>query len=162
MTNLLDDIAETVSLLGFGSSAIGVTLIDGNTVSLSGTPGLLLNMAFSMPRDGTLTGITAYFSLVTGVLGLLLDESIVTIIAQVYTSPTPDNTFTAVPGAFVVLTPTLTGTLFTGAISFGSNTELSIPLTAQTRVLVVFSITSEDLAIIVPVTGYASAGLTIV
>lgn len=109
-----------------------------------------------MPRAGTLTAIQAFFS-TTVSLSL---EGDVTVQASVYTSTTPDNTFIIVPGTTVDLTPTLSGVVSLGTVLSGGLSGLSIPLTAGTRVLVVFSITSSD-GLVTTVTGYASAGLAI-
>jgi len=118
----------------------------------------IADMAFSMPRDGTLTSVAAFFS--TTVPAFFVGTT-VTVHAQVYTSTTPDNTFTLVPGTDVVLAPALTGTVGTGTICNAILPGLSIPLTAETRVLVVFYITSTGASAINSVVGYASAGLAI-
>jgi BclB C-terminal domain-containing protein len=89
--------------------------------------------------------------------------STVTITAQLFSSPTPDNTFTAVPGALVTLAPPLTGIVALGTISNGITTGLAIPVTAQTRLLLVFSATvTAGLDVATVISGYASAGLGIV
>ncbi|WP_308443814.1 exosporium glycoprotein BclB-related protein [Paenibacillus glycanilyticus] len=127
---------------------------------MTGAAGLLLNMAFSAPRTGTITSLAAYFS-TTAVLTLV--GSTITITAQLFESATPNNTFTAVPGALVTLSPALTGTLALGTISSGLTTGLSIPVTAGTRLLLVFSASvTAGLDVATTVAGYASAGLTIV
>ncbi len=159
MTTVGEGLAETAGLLGYGSSVSNITVL-GGTIDLTGTALCpLINFAFSMPRDGTLTSIAAYF---TNTIALSLVGSTVTITAQVYTSVTPDNTFIAVPGAIVTLAPSMTGIVSLGYISNGITSGLSIPLTAQTRVLVVFTITAAGVSLVDVVTGYASAGLNIV
>jgi BclB C-terminal domain-containing protein len=142
----------TQAAIGFGSNAEIVATI-GGPIGLAGGPGLLLNEAFSMPRDGTITSISAYFSTV---VGLALTASTVTITASVYISTTPDNTF--VPVATVALVPSLTGIVPAGTIS-NVNSPLAIPVAAEDRVLVVFSAVSDGL--VTAVEGYASAGLGI-
>jgi BclB C-terminal domain-containing protein len=159
LTTVLGGLLNTSSLLGFGTSATGVT-VTGGTIDLTGGPGILINEAFSMPRDGTITSIAAYFSTTAA---LTLVGSTVTITAQLFSSTTPDNTFTAVPGALVTLAPPLTGVLALGTISSGITTGLAIPVTAETRLLLVFSATvTAGLDIATTIAGYASAGLTIV
>ena len=77
-----------------------------------------------------------------------------------YTSPTPDNIFNQV--ASVTLAPTLgPGIINIGTISNATTTLPSIPLTAGTRVLTVFTAETDGLDIGTIVTGYASAGLGI-
>lgn len=134
MTTILGGLVGTGGVVGFGSSALGVSL-SGGTIDLTGGAGILLNLAFSAPRDGTITSIAGYFS---NVLGLALVGSTVTITAQLYSSTTPNNLFTPIPGAVATLAPALTGIVALGGTSNGITTGLSIPVTAQTRLLMVF------------------------
>jgi BclB C-terminal domain-containing protein len=159
MTTIAGGLVGTTSLLGFGSSATGITLV-GGVIDLTGTlVGPLINFAFSVPRDGTITSIAAYFS---NTVALALVGTTVTITAQLFSSATPDNTFTAVPGALVTLAPALTGIVSLGDTSNGITTGLAIPVTAETRLLLVFSATAAGVTLVNAVTGYASGGLTIV
>ncbi|MEK4111315.1 BclB C-terminal domain-containing protein [Paenibacillus sp. DS2363] len=158
LTTVLGGLVGTTSLIGFGSSATGVSIL-GGTIDLTGTiVGPLINFAFSVPRDGVITSIAAYFS-TTAALALV--GSTVTITAQLFSSPTPDNAFTAVPGAVVTLAPPLTGIIALGSISNGITTGLAIPVTAQTRLLLVFSATAAGLSLVNTVVGYASGGVNI-
>ena len=150
-------LAGLPGFVGFGTSAQGLTAL-GATIDLSGGPGLGLNEAFSVPRAGTITSLAAYFSTTAA---LTLVGTTITITAQLYSSTTPDNTFTPVAGTAVTLTPALTGVLALGTVSSGILTGLSIPVTAQTRLLLVYSITAAGLSLVNTVAGYASAGLTI-
>lgn len=158
LTTVLGGLVGTTSLIGFGSSATGVSIL-GGTIDLTGTiVGPLINFAFSVPRDGVITSIAAYFS-TTAALALV--GSTVTITAQLFSSPTPDNAFTAVPGAVVTLAPPLIGIIALGSISNGITTGLTIPVTAQTRLLLVFSATAAGLSLVNTVVGYASGGVNI-
>ncbi|MEO2259266.1 exosporium glycoprotein BclB-related protein [Paenibacillus amylolyticus] len=158
LTTVLGGLVGTTSPIGFGSSATGVSIL-GGTIDLTGTiVGPLINFAFSVPRDGVITSIAAYFS-TTAALALV--GSTVTITAQLFSSPTPDNAFTAVPGAVVTLAPPLTGIIALGSISNGITTGLAIPVTAQTRLLLVFSATATGLSLVNTVVGYASGGVNI-
>jgi len=112
-----------------------------------------------MPRDGILTSIAVYFSTV---LALSLIESTVTLQAQLYSSTTPDNIFTAITGTTVQLSPGLSGNVSIGTVSYGMATGLNIPLTAQTRLILVISGTATGLLLTNTVIGYASAGINIV
>ena len=119
----------------------------------------LANMAFSMPRDGIITSIAAYFSVGAAVA---LVGTTVTLTADLYSSTTPDETFTPVAGTTVTLAPPLTGAVAVGTATNGILTGLAIPVTAETRLLMVFtaSVTAGiDVATII--TGNASAGVTI-
>ncbi|AIQ49033.1 hypothetical protein R70723_26365 [Paenibacillus sp. FSL R7-0273] len=159
LTTVLGGLLNTSSLIGFGNSATGVT-ITGGVIDLTGAAGTLLNFAFSVPRAGTITSLAGYFS-TTAALSLV--GSTVTITAQLFRSTTPNNTFTAVPGALVTLAPPLTGVLALGTISSGLTSGLSIPVAAGDRLLMVFSSSvTAGLDIASTVAGYASGGLTIV
>ncbi|RRB02713.1 exosporium glycoprotein BclB-related protein [Larkinella rosea] len=157
MTSIAGGLVGTTSLIGFGNSASGVP-IAGGTIDLTGAPATNLNMAFSMPRDGTITSLSGYF---TSTLALNLVGTTVTVTGQLYSSSTPNNTFTAVPGAVVTLAPALTGILALGTISNGITTGLSIPVTAQTRLLMVYSVTANGLSLVNTVSGYVGGGLSI-
>jgi len=158
MTTIAGGLVGTVSLVGPGTAVAPNVTVVGGVIDLSNTGLPALGYAFSMPRDGTLTAISAYLS-TTAALSLV--GSTVTVTAQVYTSPTPDDDFTAVPGAVVTLAPAFTGILGIGTISNGITTGLSIPLTAETRVLVVFSSTATGVTLINAIAGYAGGGLSI-
>ncbi|OMD37998.1 exosporium glycoprotein BclB-related protein, partial [Paenibacillus odorifer] len=158
MTTVLGGLLNTSSAIGFGSTATNIA-ITGGTIDLTGAAGTLLNFAFSVPRTGTLTSLAAYFSTTASVS---LVGSTVTITAQLYRSTTPNNTFTAVPGALVTLSPALTGLISLGSISSGNTTGLSIPVTVGERLLLVFTSTvTAGLDVAATVAGYASAGVTI-
>lgn len=107
-----------------------------------------------MPRAGTITSLAAYLS-ATAALALLTP---LTYTVQIYASAAPDEVFAPVTGATVDMT-------ITGIISIGDTfnavvTGLSIPVTAQTRLLLVASASGGG--IIGSVVGSLSAGLSIV
>lgn len=157
LTTIAGGLVGTPGFIGFGSSAPGVS-IAGGIIDLTNAAGTLTNFAFSMPRAGTITSMSAFFS-TTAALSLV--GSTITITAQLYSSSTPNNSFTAVAGAEVTLAPALTGVISVGQISSGTVTGLSIPVTNQTRLLLVFTATASGLALVNTVAGYASAGLAI-
>ncbi|MCG7384517.1 exosporium glycoprotein BclB-related protein [Paenibacillus sp. ACRRY] len=158
LTTVLGGLLNTSSLVGFGNSATGVS-VNGGIIDLTGAAGTLLNFAFSASRAGTITSLAAYFSTTAG---LSLVGSTVTITAQLFRSTTPNNSFTAVPGALVTLTPPLTGVLALGTISSGLTTGLSIPVAAGDRLLMVFSASvTAGIDVATTLAGYASGGLTI-
>lgn len=90
-----------------------------------------------------------------------LSLTLYSIRAQLYVSNTPNNVFTPIPGAIVNLSPALSGTISIGTISNGITTGLSIPVTAQSRLLMVYSAQASGLSLINTVVGYASAGIEI-
>ncbi len=158
LTTVLGGLLNTSSLVGFGNNASGVT-INGGIIDLTGAAGTLLNFAFSAPRAGTITSLAAYFSTTAG---LSLVGSTITITAQLFRSTTPNNTFTAVPGALVTLAPALTGVLSLGTIASGLTTGLSIPVAAGDRLLMVFSASvTAGVDVASTIAGYASGGLTV-
>ncbi|QHV97310.1 exosporium glycoprotein BclB-related protein [Spirosoma endbachense] len=156
MTTILGGLAGTGALLGFGNSASGITT--GGSIDLTGNAGVLLNFAFSVPRAGTITSLSGFFS-TTQALSLI--GTTVTVNAQLYKASESSNTFTPVGGATVSLAPGLTGIIGLGTTSSGVTSGLAIPVTAGTRLLLVFNSTSAGLTLINTVSGYASAGVTI-
>lgn len=158
LTTIAGGLAGIPAFIGFGGAAEGTSVLE-ESINLIGGPGVFLNVAFSMPRDGIITSIEAYFS-TTAALSLV--GTTVTITAQLYSSATPDNIFILVTGATVTLAPALTGILAVGTTSNGIVTGLSIPVTAETRLLMVFSATAAGVSLINTVAGYASAGVSIV
>lgn len=157
LTTIAGGLVGTPGFIGFGASAPGVS-IAGGTIDLTNPAGTLTNFAFSVPRDGTITSISAYFSTT---VALSLVGSTITITATLYRSATPNNTFTAIPGAVVTLAPALTGVLAVGTQSFGTTTGLNIAVTNQTRLLLVFTATATGVTLVNTVAGYASAGIAI-
>ncbi|PEL93765.1 hypothetical protein CN602_29555 [Bacillus cereus] len=158
VTTIAGGLVGTASLIGFGSSATGITPV-GGAIDLTGTAlGPILDFSFSMPGDGVITSISAYFSTTQP---LALVGTTVTITAQLYSSTTPDNIFTPIPGALVTLAPALTGALALGSVSNGITTGLSIPVTEETRLLLVFSATATGISLINSIAGYASGGIRI-
>lgn len=159
MTTLVSGLAGTSSVVGFGSSATGISVLNGGIIDLTGAGGTALNYAFSAPRSGIITSLSAYFS--TALALPLLIGSTITVTAQLYRSSGPDNIFTALPGASVTLAPALTGIVILGAVSNGITSGLNIEVNAQDRLLLVFSMNASGTTIITSVSGYASAGLSI-
>ncbi len=156
LTTIAGGLIGTPAFIGFGSSAPGISVV-GGTINLTNPAGTVTNFAYSMPRNGTLNGITAFFS-TTAALSLV--GSTISIHVDVYTSPTPNNTFTSVVSR--TLSPALTGAISVGNISTVNASNLGISLTQGTRVLVVFTATASGLSLVNTVAGYASAGLDII
>ncbi|WP_407926811.1 exosporium glycoprotein BclB-related protein [Caproicibacter fermentans] len=151
LTTVAGGLVGTLGLIGFGLNAPGVLAL--GVIDLSG----LTNFAFSMPRDGVINSVAAYFSVTAA---LALAGTTVTITAQLYSSPTPNDTFSPVPGALVTLPP-LTGVISVGDTFNAVTTGLAIPVTAQTRLLMVFSATAAGVSLVNTIAGYASAGVGI-
>lgn len=157
LVHVLGGLLDTGAVVGFGASFDGVA-VGGGTVDLTGGAGIPSNMAFSMPRDGTLTQLAAFFSVAVGVVLFPADGAVV---VQVYRSTTPDNIFSPVPDALVTIplpaTPLLVGDFASGTADF------SVPVNAGDRLLLVARVeVSGGLDVATAVIGYVSAGLAIV
>ena len=157
LTTIAGGLAGLPAFVGFGSSAPGLTVL-GSTINITNASGTLSNFAFQVPRDGVITSFSAYFS-TTAALSLI--GSTVTVNAQIYQSATPNNVFTPIAGTLISLSPSLTGIISIGTLLNGALTGLNIPVTAQTRLMLVFSATASGLTLLNTVAGYASAGLSI-
>lgn len=155
LTTIAGGLVGTSAFIGFGSSAPGLTIV-GGTINLTNPAGTATNFAFSMPRAGTLDTIDAFFS-TTIALGFI--GTTVSIQAQVFAAPVGSNIFTSV--ASVTLAPSLTGPIAIGTTSTGTASGLGIALATGDRVMVVFTATATGLSLANVVTGYASAGLSI-
>ncbi len=112
--------------------------------------------ASSLPRDATITSVSAFFSTRQS---YALVGSTVTVSAQLYQSSAPDNIFTPVPGAQVTLAPSFTGIVSVGTNSNGIVTGLNIPVTAQTRLVWVISASAAGLSLINTIIGDVSLGV---
>ena len=146
--------------IGFGNNYSDPNSLS-NPINLTGGGGPTdkINMAFSVPRDGTITSIAAYFSTINEIK---FRNARVTIFAQLYMSH--NNMFVPITDALVKLSPTYSGTInSSGSISNGITTGLSISVTPQTRLLMVFYATAADAssALTPSFSGYASAGITL-
>jgi BclB C-terminal domain-containing protein len=93
---------------------------------------------------------------------LALVGSTVTLTAQLYSSTAPDNTFTALPGAVVTLAPALTGIISVGTTSSGMTSGLAIPVTAGTRLLLVFSAAvTAGIDVATTISAFTGAGVAV-
>ena len=157
LTTTTGGVASSAAFVGFGNSASGL-FISGNIIDLTNPCGAPSNFAFIMPRAGTITAIDVFFSTTTP---LSLVGTNLTIKAQLYESAASNNIMTAIPGTEVTLTPTLTGTLLTGTIAKGLLTNLNIPFTAQTRLMLVLTATASGVSLTNNIVRYASGGVSV-
>ncbi|AYV76701.1 MAG: hypothetical protein Terrestrivirus12_4 [Terrestrivirus sp.] len=150
--------------VAFGNSTAGVTNL-GSTIDLTGgSGGVAANMAFSSPRIGTITSMTAFFT-VTTPLTLPSDGTYV-ITAALYTSPgpIPNNSFVAISPSVSITLPTISSSLLSipvGTYVSGSTTNLMVPVSLGDRILLVLSATATGGAQGVQINGFVSAGLSI-
>ena len=158
LTTIAGGLAGTGALVGFGNSLSGIVLSAGN-IDITGGAGLNINFGFTVPRNGTIKSITAFFS---STVALALLGTSLSVKAELYQSTSINsNIFSPVPGAEVTLSPSLTGVISIGNTCSGVINGLSIPVTAQSRYLLVFSSTATGLSLLNVISGYASAGVSI-
>jgi BclB C-terminal domain-containing protein len=122
----------------------------GGQVSTSG--GSDLGQTF--PTAETITRITVYITPTSGT-SLLTP---VTVTAQLYTASPPSDTFSAVPGA--IASVTLVGTVVIGSSFHSLTTGLSIPVTAESRGIIVLSASSVGASVAQSLSVNASSSLT--
>jgi len=120
-----------VTILGFGN-ATEIVISPNDPIKFFTTSELEAYYAFSMPTDGTITALSAKF-----ILSDLYPQIDNTITAQLYHSPTFDNTFIPVPGATVALGTVLGNDPF-GTVLNGIVTGLNVPVPAQASLLLIF------------------------
>lgn len=153
LTTLGDGAVDTTSLLGFGNSMTGINIVGGLIDTTN-----IFNLAFSMPRGGTITSLTAFLSITEA---LTLPGTEVTVSAQLWQSTAPNNSFSPIPDAVVNLPP-LTEVITIGTVLHGEVDGLDIEVEPETRLLLVFSAEiTGGLPLVATVSGYASAGVNI-
>ncbi len=156
LSSLATGLAGIPSFLGFGNSAEGLANL-GPVIDLT-SDGATIDFAFVQPRAGTITDFSALFN-------VALDAGIsgtATVHAAMYTAPQGSNLFTQIPGTEILLSPALTGLVTTGTSVTGALHGLSIPVTADSRLLYVMWITATGTEVANEILGYGSAGLNIV
>ncbi|MEN9548617.1 MAG: hypothetical protein RIR12_1208 [Bacteroidota bacterium] len=146
----------TVSLVGFGNTVSGISLSGGN-IDLTGGIGVNTNYGFTIPRSATVKSISVVY---TNVVGLSLIGSTITLRAQLYISDNSSNTYTPITGAFVDLSPGLSGTISLGSLHTGTASGLSIPVAANSRLIFVVSATATGSSLANTVVGYISGGVS--
>lgn len=150
LASAIGGLAGTVSLIGFGTAIPGVSLV-GNTINLPA-----LNEAFSVPRAGSMSAISAAFT-VTVALDIVGETG--TVNAQIYRAPAGSNIFSPT-GVSVDLAPPLTSLITVGTTLTGSSSNFApVPVAVGDRLLMVFSLSGTT--VVATVTGAASAGITI-
>ncbi|MFK9092214.1 exosporium glycoprotein BclB-related protein [Bacillus salipaludis] len=152
LTNVLGGVLNTGALIGFGSSVDSVT-IGGATIDLDGIGGVL-GFAFVAPRAGTLSSISAFFSVTAGVT----ISTPVTIRAEIWRAPATSNSFSAT-GFAVNLLPTLGPIVNIGDVA-NNNAAAALSVATGDKLLMVFSINTA-VTVLTTITGFASAGIVI-
>jgi len=156
LTTAPGGLTAQVAVLPLSGDQAGSAQLTGGPLDLTGGPGQIVP-AQTFPTTETIESMTVFTS-TTAAQNLI--GTTVTVTAQLYTSSTPDNTFTPVPGAVVTASPPLTGVVPIGTISSGITTGLSIPVPAQTRGVIVVSAEATGVSLINAVPMYVSASLS--
>lgn len=158
LTTTVAGVAGVPALLGTGTSGTTNTPLL-NTIDLNGFGSENINFALSMPRAGTITSVSAYFS-ITQVSATINDTDLI-LHAEVYQSNALNNIFTAIPETLVTLTPVVPGLATLGTVLHGVTNNISVPVTPQTRLMMVFWAVGSGVAPLNDIRGYASAGINI-
>lgn len=140
--------------IGFGSSESGINVGNGTTDTITMDTANLngMNTAFSMPSDGTITSISAYFAVT---VNLPSNFTSATIIAQIYTSTNPNEVFSTITS--VELAPNITPPTL---IAHNTKASLAISVTAETHIVMIFfAVVPGNESSGNNIIGYASAGL---
>lgn len=153
VTHVIGGLLDTGAVIGFGASFDGVQVGSGS-VDLTGGIGVPSNMAFSMPRAGTLAQISAFFS---SVVSIALPPG-ANLVIEIYRSTTPNNIFTPTGVSVTIPLPTnlVLGTFVSGTAA------AALAVSNQDRLLLVARVTviGTD-APVTGLAGYISAGLAI-
>ena len=153
LTTVLGGKPGKQALVGYGTSQTGL-IAQGTLDVLKAS-----SMAFCIPRDGTITSLSAFFRLAHGTT---IHGSEITLTAQIYRSDATNGSFTPIPGASITLSPPLTGTLPVGASTSGCVTGLSIPVTKGSRLVYVLSANvTGGIDVATNLSGYISGGIGI-
>ncbi|WP_253896180.1 exosporium glycoprotein BclB-related protein [Solibacillus sp. R5-41] len=151
LATVLNGLVGIPSFIGFGTAVPGLVVL-GNTIDLSA----ILTEAFTVPRAGNITAISASFTALTAVT----ITGAATVRAQIYKAPAGSTLFTATNAA-VDLVPAFTGLLVVGQTSFASANVAPIPVAQGERLLMVYSVSGTGISLAQTVTGTASAGINI-
>ena len=145
---------NTGAVVAFGNSAV-VPILAGNTIDLTGGPGLLRAMAWSQPRPGTLAELAAFFS-TTAPASLLFGDGL--LIFEIFRSPAPgSNLFT---GTGVMVTFTLPSGVIPAGTTFSDTASAALAVNTSDRLVLVVRLEPGP-ALAVALEGYAGAGLLI-
>lgn len=151
LTTAIGGTVSTAAFIGFGTNIPSAGVL-GATIDLTG----LLNEAFSVPRPGTITAISASLTFTAAVT--LLGTS--AVVAQVFRAPAGSNTFS--PTGVSVNIPIPGVIAVNDTIAASSSNFPPVSVSVGDRLLMVYSTTTTGtLDVAGVVVGSASAGITI-
>ncbi|MGG7178575.1 hypothetical protein ACQPU1_13320 [Clostridium paraputrificum] len=122
---------KTGTPLGFGSSYPSILLGNEGSINIDSDGA---NMGLILPREGIITGISGFYSLVNDVT--IPSCNIVIVSLELYKSILGSNNFTPIVGTLLDLSPALTDISRAGVVGSATK-ELAIPVLAGERILLV-------------------------
>jgi BclB C-terminal domain-containing protein len=151
----VDGDVALVALPAFGTWASLAVDPPIEQLDLTGAPGLLLNTAFTVPTDGTITSVSGFFS-TTATLSLV--DSAAQMAVVVFVSTPPSNLFTVLFPAVASFEP-FTGSVAIGTTRSAQSLPLSIPVSAGDRLLLVVAANAEGVSLDNTLFGYFSGSI---
>lgn len=148
--------ADEVALPAFGTWASFDTNGSLTPLDLTGAPATLLNTAFTVPADGTITRLSAFFSSTTT---QVLGTSVLEYGVALYVAAGADNTFEAVLDSVANFSP-LSGNVVPGsADSFEFSPLTPIAVEAGSRILMVVAASATGTSPDNTLSGYFSGSI---
>jgi len=144
------------AVIGFGSVRNNVNVTKSIDLTGTGSSSEAINMAFTVPCDGKITGVSAFFSSTAALslVGTTLSNEVV-----IYSNGGSGNVFTPIAGTNVICAPQLTGILALGTTNSGVVSGLAIPVTAGTRLLFVHKASATGISLGITLSGYVSGSI---
>ena len=146
------DSPSAAGFVGFGGST-------SDNIGNLGVGSVFTNYAFTVPRDATITDISASF--IVGTTGPSVPSGLSTVSATIYTASSGTNIFTPT-SVTVALSPNISSGTLVGATISGSASGFSLAVTTGTRILLVFSVITAATPPFEGAVIYGSAGAGIV
>ncbi|WP_342599175.1 hypothetical protein MHB48_17585 [Psychrobacillus sp. FSL H8-0483] len=153
------------STIGFGANGTGFISEDTFFINPSA---LSPNVAFPVPRDGTITAVSAFYSYSgpSNENNEIDFDVTVTVHAQIFAAPPGTDTFQALPDTLITFDTGITRNTPVETTIPGIIKDLSIPIVEGTRLLTVFFATSTRTIptanLRTDIIGFGSAGINIV
>lgn len=151
------------STIGFGNNGTG--FIEGNTFFINYSA-LSPSVFFPVPRSGTITDVSTFFRY-AGPSNQEIDFDVTVMLhSQIFAAPSGTDVFQAIPDTLITFDTGITRNTSVGTTMHGITTDLSIPILAETRLLMVFFATSTRTNSLsrldTDIRGFGSAGINIV
>lgn len=140
------------AMITFGQSNIIPNLQDPINI-----PSGLGSYSFMLTRNVKLKNIYLYFTINRQIN---LGNTTIDALGSLYYSSDTNTSFTKIQGSEVQLTPSLSGNVLLGAIATGSLNDLSIPITANSRVMLVVNLKVQG-SLTISVNACISGGITL-